>query len=248
MDIALRIIDAETDDVRIIDAETDDGRIIDAETEDVRIIDAESNETDQAAEADLAKEPIRSISPPVRRSQKTKSKLDKLLVNMDKLDMGPGSERILFRSPSGRKQSNVHSSDQVTKRMGMDIDTLIHLQELEFQRAMDEAELGYGNDPADRYTPGLLPIVPGTGAGAGREPHSKAGPGRVSPAPSPTASDVANHPAVKAVIKFQAILRRQWARKDLVLLMQNQQCLLAMPGTVQGRSGWYEYDDGGEAR
>jgi hypothetical protein len=60
-------------------------------------------------------------------------------------------------------------------------------------------------------------------------------------------SDSAHYLMARAVTKFQSHLRRVRARKQLVLLMQEEECLLAMPGTVQGRSGWYEYDEAGEA-
>merc|ERR1711998_680713 len=60
-------------------------------------------------------------------------------------------------------------------------------------------------------------------------------------------NDTANYLMVRAVTMFQAMHRRIKARKDLVLQMQDQECLLAMPGTIQGRSGWYEYDEDGEA-
>jgi hypothetical protein len=52
--------------------------------------------------------------------------------------------------------------------------------------------------------------------------------------------------AQQAVIKFQALMRMHKARKDLVSDMQLRGTLLAMPGTVQGRSGWYEYEYLGE--
>jgi hypothetical protein len=52
--------------------------------------------------------------------------------------------------------------------------------------------------------------------------------------------------AAQAVTKFQALMRMHKARKDLVVDMQLRDTLLAMPGTIQGRSGWYEYEYLGE--
>jgi hypothetical protein len=59
--------------------------------------------------------------------------------------------------------------------------------------------------------------------------------------------DSARMVMVRAATMFQAQLRRIRARKQLVLQMQDQECLLARPDTVQGKSGWYEYDEDGEA-
>jgi hypothetical protein len=50
---------------------------------------------------------------------------------------------------------------------------------------------------------------------------------------------------VKAVVKLQASVRRSRARKAMVAYMQANGTLLSMPGTVQGKSGWYEYNDNG---
>jgi hypothetical protein len=52
----------------------------------------------------------------------------------------------------------------------------------------------------------------------------------------------------RAVVKMQAGIRRTQARKWLMRHLQEQRdTVLAMNGTVQGRSGWYEFivDDGG---
>jgi hypothetical protein len=47
---------------------------------------------------------------------------------------------------------------------------------------------------------------------------------------------------VKAVVKMQSNLRRSHARKALMKhLQQHEDTILAMAGTVQGRSGWYEF-------
>jgi hypothetical protein len=50
---------------------------------------------------------------------------------------------------------------------------------------------------------------------------------------------------VKAVVRLQAAVRRSRARKAMVAYMQANGTLLSMPGTVQGKSGWYEYNENG---
>jgi hypothetical protein len=44
-----------------------------------------------------------------------------------------------------------------------------------------------------------------------------------------------------AAVKLQAIIRRNQARKIQVIALSQDGRLLAMPGTTQGRSGWYEF-------
>jgi hypothetical protein len=46
----------------------------------------------------------------------------------------------------------------------------------------------------------------------------------------------------KAVTMFQSFVRKMQARKAVMHTLQSQWgAMLAMPGTIQGRSGWYEY-------
>jgi hypothetical protein len=44
----------------------------------------------------------------------------------------------------------------------------------------------------------------------------------------------------KAVVRWQALSRQKIARRALAEHVQNQGMLLALPGTIQGKSGWYE--------
>jgi hypothetical protein len=48
--------------------------------------------------------------------------------------------------------------------------------------------------------------------------------------------------ALKAVVRFQSYVRRRKERRALVAKMQLDGTLLAVPGTVQGQSGWYEFE------
>jgi hypothetical protein len=47
-------------------------------------------------------------------------------------------------------------------------------------------------------------------------------------------------------VKFQANWRRIQARTAMIAHAAEQNTLLSMPGTIQGRSGWYEFDEKGE--
>jgi flagellar biosynthesis GTPase FlhF len=51
---------------------------------------------------------------------------------------------------------------------------------------------------------------------------------------------------VKMVTQVQSSFRRLKARRQVVAQLQFAGLLLAMPGTIGGRSGWYEFRDGGK--
>jgi outer membrane protein OmpA-like peptidoglycan-associated protein len=51
---------------------------------------------------------------------------------------------------------------------------------------------------------------------------------------------------VRAIVRMQAIYRKQKARRAMVAYAEEKGVLLAMPGTVGGQSGWYEYTEEGE--
>jgi hypothetical protein len=54
---------------------------------------------------------------------------------------------------------------------------------------------------------------------------------------------------VKAITKMQAIVRRQRARREAVALCAKKSgMLLALPGTIQGESGWYESGASGDGK
>jgi hypothetical protein len=53
---------------------------------------------------------------------------------------------------------------------------------------------------------------------------------------------------MKSLIKIQAIIRRQRARREAVALAQKRGMMLALPGTIQGESGWYESGATGDGK
>ena len=53
-------------------------------------------------------------------------------------------------------------------------------------------------------------------------------------------SEVERCARVWAAIQLQAVVRGRRARADVVREIQQHGTLLAMPGTVQGQSGWYQ--------
>jgi hypothetical protein len=49
---------------------------------------------------------------------------------------------------------------------------------------------------------------------------------------------------LKAVVKLQSLVRRSHARKVMVAHAKGQGVMLALAGTINGKSGWYEFRDG----
>jgi hypothetical protein len=48
----------------------------------------------------------------------------------------------------------------------------------------------------------------------------------------------------RGATRLQANWRRIQARKAMIAHAATQNTVLAMPGTIQGHSGWYEFDEG----
>merc|ERR1711988_1442883 len=52
-----------------------------------------------------------------------------------------------------------------------------------------------------------------------------------------------NHATAKVAIVLQSLYRAKQGRKKAVEMVNDLGTLLARPGTIQGRSGWYEYQE-----